>query len=133
MMALRWRKSCAQPTGPQHHDQVPGFYRLKVGDLEVTALLDGPALLDLHWLTGEKATLDGVVNALNEEPLSIIYITHEHADHFLGLEVFRNSAVVDRINNPLDASTAVDFTENYLSVFEEELKKAKIRIASLTP
>ena len=40
--------------------------------------------------------------------LSIIYITHEHADHFLGLEVFRetyprvriiaNSAVVDRVN-----------------------------------
>jgi glyoxylase-like metal-dependent hydrolase (beta-lactamase superfamily II) len=40
--------------------------------------------------------------------LSIIYITHEHADHFLGLEVFKeaypgvriiaNSAVVDRIN-----------------------------------
>ena len=26
---------------PQHHDQVPCFYRLKVGDLEVTALLDG--------------------------------------------------------------------------------------------
>jgi glyoxylase-like metal-dependent hydrolase (beta-lactamase superfamily II) len=182
-----------------------------------------------------------------KKPLSIIYITHEHADHFLGLEVFReaypgvrviaNSAVVDRINKvyqekldkwqkvlgsgatsrvvaiskfdanfiefegskievlknirgdtdentmlwipgqriliagdvlfnnmhvytaetdseargkwlnslqkirelkpsvvipghskvgaPLDASTAVDFTENYLSVFEEELKKAK--------
>src|SRR5271156_894823 len=43
-----------------------------------------------------------------QKPLSIIYITHEHADHFLGLEVFReaypgvriiaNSAVVDRIN-----------------------------------
>jgi glyoxylase-like metal-dependent hydrolase (beta-lactamase superfamily II) len=42
------------------------------------------------------------------KPLSIIYITHEHADHFLGLEVFReayprvritaNSPVVDRIN-----------------------------------
>src|ERR1700732_4164872 len=41
--------------------------------------------------------------------LSIIYITHEHADHFLGLEVFReayprvriiaNSAVADRINS----------------------------------
>jgi glyoxylase-like metal-dependent hydrolase (beta-lactamase superfamily II) len=40
--------------------------------------------------------------------LSIIYITHEHADHFLGLEVFKqaypgvriiaNSAVVERIN-----------------------------------
>jgi len=43
-----------------------------------------------------------------KKPLSIIYITHEHADHFLGLEVFReayprvriiaNSAVVERIN-----------------------------------
>jgi len=44
-----------------------------------------------------------------KKPLSIIYITHEHADHFLGLEVFReayprvriiaNSAVADRINS----------------------------------
>src|SRR6202163_3003820 len=44
-----------------------------------------------------------------KKPLSIIYITHEHADHFLGLEVFKeayprvriiaNSAVVDRIHN----------------------------------
>jgi glyoxylase-like metal-dependent hydrolase (beta-lactamase superfamily II) len=43
-----------------------------------------------------------------KKPLSLIYLTHEHADHFLGLEVFRdaypgariiaNSAVVDRIN-----------------------------------
>src|SRR5271155_316084 len=42
-----------------------------------------------------------------KKPLSIIYITHEHADHFLGLEVFKdayptvrilaNSRVVDRI------------------------------------
>src|ERR1700737_2361232 len=43
-----------------------------------------------------------------DKPLSLIYITHEHADHFLGLEVFKeayprvriiaNSAVVDRIS-----------------------------------
>jgi len=43
-----------------------------------------------------------------KKPLSIVYVTHEHADHFLGLEVFReayprvriiaNSAVTDRIN-----------------------------------
>jgi glyoxylase-like metal-dependent hydrolase (beta-lactamase superfamily II) len=58
----------ALAASPQHHYQVPGFYRLKVGDLEVTALLDGPAVLDLHWLTGEKATLDGVVKALHEDP-----------------------------------------------------------------
>jgi glyoxylase-like metal-dependent hydrolase (beta-lactamase superfamily II) len=44
-----------------------------------------------------------------KKPLSIIYITHEHADHFLGLEVFKeayprvriiaNSLVADRINS----------------------------------
>jgi glyoxylase-like metal-dependent hydrolase (beta-lactamase superfamily II) len=43
-----------------------------------------------------------------QKPLSVIYITHEHADHFLGLEVFKeaypgvrilaNSNVVSRIN-----------------------------------
>src|ERR1700688_4207832 len=53
---------------PQHHDQVPGFYRLRVGDLEVTALLAGPAEVQLDWLTGRKATLDGVVAALHEDP-----------------------------------------------------------------
>src|SRR5216683_687637 len=196
-----------------------------------------------------KTSAERVLQEIKEtkKPLSIIYITHEHADHFLGLEVFKdaypgvriiaNSTVVDRadkvyqqkidkwkqifgsgatsrvvaienfdgksiafdgsqievlkhiqgdtdentmlwipgqrtllagdvvVNNmhlytaetdgkarekwftslqeirelkpsivipghskvgaPLDASTAVDFTENYLLVFEEELKKAK--------
>jgi glyoxylase-like metal-dependent hydrolase (beta-lactamase superfamily II) len=53
----------------------------------------------------EKVLL--TIKATNK-PLSIIYITHEHADHFLGLEVFKeaypgvrilaNSNVVDRIN-----------------------------------
>jgi glyoxylase-like metal-dependent hydrolase (beta-lactamase superfamily II) len=53
---------------PQHHDQVPGFYRLKVGDLEVTALYDGTGVFDPHWLNGTKATMDGVVKALQEDP-----------------------------------------------------------------
>jgi glyoxylase-like metal-dependent hydrolase (beta-lactamase superfamily II) len=53
---------------PQHHDQVPGFYRLKVGDLEVTALFDGLGVFDLQWLKGPKATMDGVVEALQEDP-----------------------------------------------------------------
>jgi glyoxylase-like metal-dependent hydrolase (beta-lactamase superfamily II) len=58
-----------------------------------------------------KTNAERVLEAIQKtkKPLSIIYITHEHADHFLGLEVFReaypgvriiaNSAVVDRINN----------------------------------
>src|SRR5260370_6778369 len=53
---------------PQHRDQVPGSYRIKVGDIEVTALFDGAAVFDAHWLNGTKATMDGVVNALQEDP-----------------------------------------------------------------
>jgi glyoxylase-like metal-dependent hydrolase (beta-lactamase superfamily II) len=57
-----------------------------------------------------KTSAEKVLQEINQtkKPLSIIYITHEHADHFLGLEVFKeayprvriiaNSAVVDRIN-----------------------------------
>src|SRR5260370_11175954 len=57
-----------------------------------------------------KTSAQRVLQEIKEtkKPLSIIYITHEHADHFLGLEVFKeaypsvriiaNSAVVDRIN-----------------------------------
>jgi glyoxylase-like metal-dependent hydrolase (beta-lactamase superfamily II) len=53
---------------PQHHDQAPGFFRLKVGDLEVTTLFDAAAVFDLHWLTGNKATLDGVAKELQADP-----------------------------------------------------------------
>jgi glyoxylase-like metal-dependent hydrolase (beta-lactamase superfamily II) len=57
-----------------------------------------------------KTNAEKVLQAIREthKPLSLIYITHEHADHFLGLDVFRGaypsvriiatSAVVDRIN-----------------------------------
>src|SRR5437867_1777910 len=60
--------NAAMAAEPQHHDQVPGFYRLKVGDLEVTALYDGTGVFDPHWLNGTKATMDGVVKALHEDP-----------------------------------------------------------------
>src|ERR1700722_20123070 len=65
-------------------------------------------MLDDAQLT--KTGAERVLQEIKEtkKPLSIIYITHEHADHFLGLEVFKeayprvriiaNSAVVDRIN-----------------------------------
>jgi glyoxylase-like metal-dependent hydrolase (beta-lactamase superfamily II) len=55
-------------TAPSHHDQAPGFYRLKVGDLEVTALYDGTRAFDSQWLNGTKATMDGVAEALQEDP-----------------------------------------------------------------
>jgi glyoxylase-like metal-dependent hydrolase (beta-lactamase superfamily II) len=57
-----------------------------------------------------KANAEKVLQAIKatNKPLSIVYITHEHADHFLGLEVFEeaypgvrilaNSNVAARIN-----------------------------------
>src|SRR5260370_24194222 len=75
-------------------------------------------------LVDAQLTKTGAEKVLQEiketkKPLSIIYITHEHADHFLGLEVFReayprvriiaNSAVTDRINK----------------VYQEKLDKCK--------
>src|SRR6266404_6151095 len=57
-----------------------------------------------------KTSAEKVLQQIKEtkKPLSIIYITHEHGDHFLGLEVFKEaypgvriiaaSAVVERIN-----------------------------------
>src|SRR5258707_14483494 len=57
-----------------------------------------------------KTNAEGVLQEIKEtkKPLSIIYVTHEHADHFLGLEDFREaypevriiskSSVTDRIN-----------------------------------
>jgi glyoxylase-like metal-dependent hydrolase (beta-lactamase superfamily II) len=59
--------NAAPADAPQHHDQVPGFYRLKVGDLEVTALFDGPGVFNVSWLNGQK-TKDDVLKALQDDP-----------------------------------------------------------------
>jgi glyoxylase-like metal-dependent hydrolase (beta-lactamase superfamily II) len=57
-----------------------------------------------------RTSAEKVLQEIQEtkKPLSLIYITHEHADHFLGLQVFKEaypgariiatSAVVERIN-----------------------------------
>jgi glyoxylase-like metal-dependent hydrolase (beta-lactamase superfamily II) len=60
--------NAAPPAAPRHHDQAPGFYRLQVGDLEVTALYDGTGVFDPHWLNGTKETMDGVAEGLQEDP-----------------------------------------------------------------
>jgi glyoxylase-like metal-dependent hydrolase (beta-lactamase superfamily II) len=62
------RPNAALAAAGQHHEQQPGFYRVKVGDLEVTALYDGTRSFDSHWLNGTKATMDGVVKGLHEDP-----------------------------------------------------------------
>jgi glyoxylase-like metal-dependent hydrolase (beta-lactamase superfamily II) len=72
---------------------IEGNYEVMLVDAQLTKTNAEKVLQDI------KAT---------NKPLSIIYVTHEHADHFLGLEVFHeayptarilaNSNVVDRIN-----------------------------------
>ncbi len=58
----------ARGDAPQHHDQVPGFYRLKVGDLEVTSLYDGDGQFDPHWLNGKERIMTAVSNTAQKEP-----------------------------------------------------------------
>jgi glyoxylase-like metal-dependent hydrolase (beta-lactamase superfamily II) len=60
--------SPALAAAPQHRDQVPGFYRMKVGDFEVTALFDGAAKFELNWLTADKLTTERIERALREDP-----------------------------------------------------------------
>jgi glyoxylase-like metal-dependent hydrolase (beta-lactamase superfamily II) len=75
-----------------------------------SVIIEGPHEVMLIDAQLTKTSAERALQEIKEtkKPLSIIYITHEHADHFLGLEVFReayprvriiaNSSVVDRIN-----------------------------------
>jgi glyoxylase-like metal-dependent hydrolase (beta-lactamase superfamily II) len=80
-----------------------------------SVIIEGPHEVMLVDAQLTKTNAERVLQEIKEtkKPLSIIYITHEHADHFLGLEVFRkayplvriiaNSPVVDRINKVYQA------------------------------
>jgi len=73
-------------------------------------IIDGSREVMLVDAQLTRTNAERVLQEIREtkKPLSVIYITHEHADHFLGLEVFKqaypgvriiaNSAVTDRIN-----------------------------------
>jgi glyoxylase-like metal-dependent hydrolase (beta-lactamase superfamily II) len=75
-----------------------------------SVLIEGTHELMLVDAQLTKTNAERVLQEIKEtkKPLSMIYITHEHADHFLGLQVFKeaypgvriiaNSTVVDRIN-----------------------------------
>jgi glyoxylase-like metal-dependent hydrolase (beta-lactamase superfamily II) len=80
-----------------------------------SVIIEGPREVMLVDAQLTKTSAERVLQEIKEtkKPLSIIYITHEHADHFLGLEVLReayprvkiiaNSSVVDRINKVYQA------------------------------
>src|SRR5229473_3555344 len=58
----------ARAAAPQHHDQVPGFHRLAVGDLEVTSLYDGGGQFEPRWLNGRKKVMTAVASTVQKEP-----------------------------------------------------------------
>ncbi len=75
-----------------------------------STIVEGPHEVMLVDAQLTKTNAEKVLNKIKatKKPLSTIYITHEHADHFLGLQVFKeayprvriiaSSSVVDRIN-----------------------------------
>jgi glyoxylase-like metal-dependent hydrolase (beta-lactamase superfamily II) len=73
-----------------------------------------------------KTNADRVLHEIEEthKPLSIIYITHEHADHFLGLEVFREAYPSVRII----ATSAV--AARITKVYQEKIDKWKQLLGS---
>jgi len=82
---------------------IPGQRILIAGDVVVN---------DMHVYTAEtdseaRAKWLNSINRIRELKPSVVIPGHS------------------KVGSPLDASTAVDFTENYLLAFEEELKKAK--------
>jgi hypothetical protein len=46
---------------PNRRDQAPGFYRVRVGDFEITTLYDGAGAFDAHWLQADdQATVQSI-------------------------------------------------------------------------
>src|SRR3984893_14297943 len=73
-----------------------------------------------------RTNAERVLKAIKEtrKPLSVIYITHEHADHFLGLEVFKEAYPRVRII----AASAV--LPRIHKVYQEKLDKWKQLLGS---
>jgi glyoxylase-like metal-dependent hydrolase (beta-lactamase superfamily II) len=96
--------------GGQHRFSMKVFTSLDDQFWANSVIIEGTHEVMLVDAQLTKTSAEKVLQEIREtkKPLSIIYITHEHADHFLGLEVFKeaypgvriiaNSAVTDRIN-----------------------------------
>ena len=111
MISLLFLISCASAfASSQHGLSIKVFTSLDDQFCVNSVIIEGAHEVMLVDAQLTKTGAERVLQEIKEtkKPLSIIYITHDHADHFLGLEVFReayprvriiaNSAVVDRIN-----------------------------------
>src|ERR1700730_9665583 len=111
VISLFFLLSCASPFAISHHGLSIKVFTSPDDEFWTNSvILEGDHEVMLVDAQLTKTSAEKVLQEIKEtkKPLSLIYITHEHADHFLGLEVFKesyprtriiaNSAVVDRIN-----------------------------------
>ena len=111
VISLLFLISCPSAfAGGQHRFSIKVFTPPDDQFLTNSVIIEGEHEVMLVDAQLTKTSAEKVLQQIEEtkKPLSIVYITHEHADHFLGLEVFReaypgvriiaNSAVTDRIN-----------------------------------
>jgi len=111
VISLLFLISCSSAfTGGQHRLSIKVFTSADDQFWANSVIVEGTHEVMLVDAQLTKTNAERVLEEIREtkKPLSIIYITHEHADHFLGLEVFKeaypgvriiaNSAVTDRIN-----------------------------------
>jgi glyoxylase-like metal-dependent hydrolase (beta-lactamase superfamily II) len=111
MISLLFLISCASAFASAQHDFSIKVFTSADDQFWVNSvIIEGEHEVMLVDAQLTRTNAERVLQEIKEtkKALSIIYITHEHADHFLGLEVFKdaypgvriiaNSAVVDRIN-----------------------------------
>jgi glyoxylase-like metal-dependent hydrolase (beta-lactamase superfamily II) len=111
VISLLFLISCSSAfTGGQHRLSIKVFTSADDQFWANSVIVEGTHEVMLVDAQLTKTNAERVLEEIREtkKPLSIVYITHEHADHFLGLEVFKeaypgvriiaNSAVTDRIN-----------------------------------
>src|SRR4029077_189546 len=79
--------------GGQHRFSIKVFTSLDDQFWTNSVIIEGEHEVMLVDAQLTKTNAERVLEEIKEtkKPLSIVYITHEHADHFLGLEVFREA------------------------------------------
>ncbi len=91
-----------------------------------SVIIEGPHQVMLVDAQLTKTNADRVLQEIKRtnKPLSIIYITHEHADHFIGLEVFKEAYPRVRVI----ATSAV--AGRIAQVYQEKIDKWKRLLGS---
>jgi glyoxylase-like metal-dependent hydrolase (beta-lactamase superfamily II) len=85
----------------------------------------------MHWIPGQRTLIAGDV-VVNDMHVYTAETDSKARGKWLNslrkIRELKPAVVIpghSKVGAPLDANTAVDFTENYLLAFEEELKEAK--------